>query len=651
MGMRALRPVLPVLGGVALGAVLISLRSLSFHEVRWLHVWAGLQLFCLPFAFLAALLLGLLDRGLSRSRLDRAALLLGLGLVLVQEVAYLTLPADLRYPVGGGLLLLFVLAVLLWVRRSEGAEVAPTLPSRLARGSALLLLSMPLGLLAPGIAPSLGAVPAEGTDTRPVPEAGAPNLVLLVLDTLRADHLGCYGYERPTSPHLDALAAGGQIYLHAQSAATHTSASHATVCTGLLPSEHGVTSPLVGLRAEAPTLAGALAEAGWNTAGVTSNFVVRRQSGFGRGFHYYDDTLVVPAGLATAVNWISSDSGVGAVLGRVPIFLRFGISKALGAVLREKVNMHAGMTQERAALALDQLEAAERPYFLFVNYMDVHAPYDPPPAEREAFLRNDAGRFRSGLNTNVFQNMLQDLERRVLAGESHAEEIAALVDLYDGEIAHLDSQLPRLWERVFERSRAHGRETLLVIVSDHGEMFAEHGRMTHAQELYEECLHVPLILAGSLVAPGRVEETVSTMDVPATLLAAAGLAPIGRSQDLRADPTRPAGHVLAEDGRALTAAHFDRIHAVALYAGRIKGVFGLDEEQQQFVHRSSFLLDQDPAERTPQGGEVLRAFLAWQEAWWERYLLGRSKYTGTGLSAQDRDALAALGYVESTEPH
>ena len=567
-------------------------------------------------------------------------------MVLLQEVAYLTLPAAVVYPAGVGLLLALLIGVVLWTRR-PGAREPAAWTRGLLRLSSLLLLSLPIGLLVPGLAPSLGAVPGAEGDSRPLPAADAPNLVLLVLDTLRADHLGCYGYARPTSPELDALASSGQIYRHAQSVATHTSAAHASLFTGLLPSEHGVTSPLVGLPVAEPTLAEKLSEAGWNTAGVTSNYVVRRQSGFGRGFQYYDDTLVVPSGLPTALTWIRSSTGVAEVLGRIPIFLRFGVSKAVGSFLRDKVNIHAAMTNERAALALDQLEASARPYFLFVNYMDVHAPYDPPAAERAAFLQHDAGRFRSGLDNNVFQNLLQSLEAKVLAGEDHAELIAALMDLYDGELAHLDSQLPLLWNRVFEQSRASGRETLLVVVADHGEMFAEHGRMMHAQELYEECLHVPLIFAGSLVEPGAVEETVSTMDLPATFLAAAGLPPIGRSQDLRASPARAAGHVIAEDGRALTVAHFDRMNMVAFYAGRLKGVFGVDEDKQQFVHRSSYDLALDPAELDAQGVEPLRAYLDWQEAWWERYLLGRSKFTGVGLSAQERDRLAALGYVES----
>lgn len=506
-------------------------------------------------------------------------------------------------------------------------------------------------MLIPGKPASLGAIPDPGAaDPRPLPAADAPNLVLLVLDTLRADHLGCYGYARPTSPNLDALAAGGRRFLHAQSVATHTSAAHASLFTGLLPSEHGVTSPLVGLPAAEPTLAGALTDAGWNTAGVSSNYVVRRQSGFGRGFQSFDDALVVPAGLSPAIAWVTSGTGVGRVMAQLPLNGRDGVGKAARSYLREKANVRAEETNQRAFAALDALEAAERPYFLFVNYMDVHAPYDPPAATRAEWLRHDAGRFRAGLETNVFQNALQEVERRALEGQDQTELLAALVDLYDGELAHMDAQLPQLWDRVFRGSRESGRPTLLVVLSDHGEMFAEHGRMTHAQELYEECLHVPLILAGSLAGGGEVEETVSTMDVPATLLAAAGLPPIGRSRDLLSDPSRPPGHVVAEDGRALTVAHFDALRAVAFYAGRVKGVFEVDEERREFGYRAAFDLASDPGERAPLGLDPLRGLLSWQAEWWRRYLEGRAKYTGGGLSATDRAALAALGYVEG-QPH
>lgn len=641
---KILRPLLPLLGGVALAAMLVALRGLGSAEMRWVQIVAGMQLLCLPFSVAAALLLGLLTRQAATPRVQVAAFGAGLALVLVQEAALWLLPEKWIMPAGTGLVAVAGLLILRWARGSGGA-VAPRAGRLAAATSLLALVLLPLGLLVPQPPARIGAV-AAADDGRPLPAPDAPNLVLIVLDTLRADHLGCMGYERPTTPNLDALAARGILYRSAHSTATHTAPAHSSMFTGLLPSEHGVMSALVSLPLEPATVAEKLREAGWNTAGVSSNFVVRRSSGFHRGFDYFDDTLTLPHGLGAATIWVTAGTGVGRVLGRVPFFRNYGFSKLFTASFLNKDNVHAGQTNERAGVALDLLEARERPYFLFLNYMDVHAPYSAPGSARERFLEHDPGPFTADMPSRHFHLRVREIEEGVLRGERFDQEIGALVDLYDGELANMDAQLPAIWDRVLERSAAAGRETLLVIVADHGEMFAEHGHMTHGRDLWEECLHVPLILAGSKVQPAVVEEPVSTLELAGTFLAAAGLPAIGRSGDLLAGPQRAAAAVLAEDGQTYTVAHHDPLNGVAFYLGRLKSTYAVDEARQALLHQQSFDLAADPAERAPLAADALSAFLGWQSGWWKEYLAGRARRTASALNAADRQSLAELGYAE-----
>ena len=641
---KILRPFLPLLGGVAVAAMLVALRGLGSAEMRWVQIVAGIQLLCLPFSAAAALLLGVLTRRVEGARVQVGAFALGLAMILVQEASLWTLPETWIVPVGTGLVAVAGLLVLGWAR-AQGGTVAPRAGRRALASSLLALTLLPAGLLLSHPPARIGAVAVVG-DGRPLPAPDAPNLVLIVLDTLRADHLSCMGYERPTTPQLDALAARGMLFRNAHSTATHTAPSHSSMFTGLLPSEHGVMSALVPLPLEPDTLAEKLRESGWNTAGVSSNFVVRRSSGFHRGFDYFDDTLTLPRGLGAATIWVTAGTGMGRVLGRLPFFRHYGFSKLFTATFLNKDNVHAGQTNARALAALDLLEARERPYFLFLNYMDAHAPYSAPGAARERFLEHDPGVFTAGMQPRFFHGRVREIEEGVLRGEKFDEEIGALVDLYDGEIANMDAQLPVIWDRVLRQSAATGRDTLLIVVADHGEMFAEHGHMTHGRDLWEECLHVPFIVAGSKIQPAVVDEPVSTLDLAGTFLAAAGLPPIGRSQDLLAGFQRPAGHVLAEDGQTYTVAHHDPLNGVAFYFGRLKATFAVDEARKTLEHQQSFDLAADPAERTSLGEDALRGFLDWQAEWWRAYLAGRARRTTTALTAADRQSLAELGYAE-----
>jgi arylsulfatase A-like enzyme len=323
----------------------------------------------------------------------------------------------------------------------------------------------------------------------------APNLLLLVLDTVRAQSLGLYGHDRPTTPNLDRLGASSVVFERAVAAAPWTLPSHASLFTGRMPHELGLHHgrPLgTGI----PTLAEALVARGYRTAGfVGNNIYCGRGYGLARGFQHYEDYPVSPQELLLAsslartvaneraVRWLSRYYGI---IGR----------KTVDDVNREFLRW------------LDRTPG--RPYFAFLNYSDAHEPYQPP----ERFLTRFAdGRPRDEqLWHSVRQAGRFDLYQAPPA--DHAANLAA----YEAAIAWLDERVAGLLDELDRRGGLD--ETLVVITSDHGEEFGEHGRFGHGSSLYRLALHVPLMLR----YPGRLSNhreayPVSLRDLGATMLA------------------------------------------------------------------------------------------------------------------------------------
>jgi len=310
-----------------------------------------------------------------------------------------------------------------------------------------------------------------------------PDIVLIVVDTLRADHLGLYGYPRSTSPHLDALAARGTVFDAAMAAAPWTLPSVMSIATSRVPSRHGVVNDGLRLAEGVPTLAGALHEGGYATGGFVSHIYVTAPFGFDRGFDRYED---------------------------------FGLSQP-------GYRLEAGLepTADRVTTtALEWVEARDAgPMFLFVHYFDPHWPYDPPEPYRSLFPPDYTGPLDAGYDSiSRFQDPLvpiPDDYRRFL------------IDRYDGEIDFVDAQIGRLIDGL---AAARGRRPIAVVVTgDHGEEFKDHGSMGHGRQMYEEVVHVPLVIARITLAgaagAARVGLPVSGIDIAPTLLDLAGLAP------------------------------------------------------------------------------------------------------------------------------
>lgn len=652
--MFLLRTLLPQLGGALIASVLLGTMTYLQMEdaVSWVQLIGVMQVLTFPVCLVTALLTGFLLRKAEVEQARSLGFNFGVWLVLAPQVAYWLLPSTAVFWGGYALVFAGLLATaFLGTRKSRGGQHSSFL--RLPGIAAIPWMATTFVLAGPQ--PDMGGFPSmEYQDALGITPADptAPNLALIVLDTLRADHLGCYGYERPTSPNLDRWAAEGGLYLHANSVATHTGPSHASMFTGMLPSEHGLMSAVSGMPTRMPTLAGELAEAGYTTAGLTSNFVLRSRNGFDRGFHVYDDSLVIANSLGRVARYLADSSGVGLVYGASGPGGNRDLNHAFGRHTRPHGVDGDGTTVNAVGL-VEEMSTFERPFFLFANYMDVHTPYQAPGEYFDKFLEHDPGRFKRRSNNLVFQKRFDALQKEMENGEDRSEELGALIDRYDSEIAFLDAQLPPLMEKLQQVSDAQGRDLLVLIVSDHGEGFMEHGLLAHGKELWQECLHVPLIAWGSLAPKGRFAEDVSLIDLASTFTTAAGLEPMARSVDLRSGLERELGHLVAEEGPARSLSHFAEMHRLAVYDGGKKLLYTVDNENDELDPDGLYDLRADPMEQDPLDAAAQETFVTrlspWAADWWNTYQVGRRMESGSELSESDRATLAELGYTADGE--
>jgi arylsulfatase len=320
--------------------------------------------------------------------------------------------------------------------------------------------------------------------TRPTAPSAARNILLLTVDTLRADHLGCYGYARDTSPHLDALAETGQLYRNAFSHSPVTSSSFTAIMSGYRPRETGTYSNDPALL-RVNTLAEYLRNSGYRTAAIVSNFALRAGKNLDQGFEYYDDRM---------------DD-------RESVRHR-----------RERV----GVKTTEAALEWLRGAPRDRPIFLWVHYQDPHGPYTPP-AEYQSLFLDESAHERPLRITDTVSGKGGIPSYQAL--ENH-REWGYYVAQYDAEIRYFDDSLHGLVRELQELDLWH--ESLVVFSSDHGEGMGEHDYyFAHGEFLYPGQLHVPLILwAPQGVTPGRrVDELAQSADIVPTALAFAGVAP------------------------------------------------------------------------------------------------------------------------------
>jgi arylsulfatase A-like enzyme len=316
------------------------------------------------------------------------------------------------------------------------------------------------------------------------------NVVLISIDTLRADHLSCYGYDRPTSPAIDQLAREGTLFRNAQSASSWTTPSHMTMMTGLRPSVHGVDRPGRRLAPEAITLAEVLHGAGYETAAFVGGPTLSRAFGFDRGFERYQNFVGLPAFAKP----------------------RLGGPSLPPETLKRAHDSKPAAAVGNAATAWLTYDA-HAPFFLFVHLWDPHYDYEPPTPYDRLFDPDYDGSFD-----------FHDLEANPAIGpEMAARERRHLVALYDGEIAWTDSIVGRILQTLDQLGLRE--RTLVVLTSDHGEEFLEHGGKGHLRTLYQEIVHVPLIFRAPGLVPAnqRADAVFGPAHLMPTILGLVGL--------------------------------------------------------------------------------------------------------------------------------
>ena len=453
--------------------------------------------------------------------------------------------------------------------------------------------------------PKSGRDESEPTPPDSAPEAAAatsgklPHILIFLVDTLRADHLGCYGYGRPTSPNIDRFADDAVLFEHPVAQSSWTRPATASILTGLYPHNHGARTRNQKLGEDVPYLPEVLRSLGYRALGVTTNGNAGPRFGFRRGFSHFKhmQERVSRPGIHVPV-WRAVDE------------------------------------------TLEWLEriGPEDSFFVFLHVTDPHAPYLPPEPLRRQFAP-DAPAGPGILNT------------KNPADASHSTK--HLRDLYDAEIAFVDEHFGRMLEELDRRGFLD--DTLVVFVADHGEEFQDHGQHGHGATLYQEQIHVPLIvrLPGRLRRPGDrsvVEAQVQQIDIVPTILDSIGQTGLIETDGKSLFPLIRSGNdipsssvAMAElrlDGLAMDAVMLDgadRRHKLIDYLSTPTG-----------TARQLFDANGDPAELNDQRRE---------ESLWAGYLaaVGRLQRRGAealtagvepDMPAEQREALKALGYLD-----
>ena len=401
-------------------------------------------------------------------------------------------------------------------------------------------------------------------------------MLLISVDSLRADHLSCYGYESATapgvatSPNIDARLAGeGTLFEELISTTSWTVPAHMAMLSGQPDRVHGVLAPASRLPQGRRLLAESFQDAGWKTAGFFSGPNLHPYFGFGRGFDQYVDC---------------TSMGVDAE--------RFG--PATNAERKELRAMedasHHGNTGELVAGRFDEWLGGvdqNEPFFAFVHLWDVHYDYEPP-AEFDVFDPDYAGdRAGDGIPNLMAKNVTDADAAHILA-------------LYDGEIRYTDHTISTLLDTLEAAGRLD--DTLIVFTADHGEEFGEHGRYGHNKTLYDEVVHVPLVVRwpGHVAPNRRIAQQVSMVDLAPTLLELA---------DLPADPAHWghsfAGALLGPDEPAARPAPMELAIGRADPTKKRAPMEGLRTRDFKVVRERPgekpvvFDLSSDPAEKKP----------------------------------------------------
>lgn len=628
------------------GALLSGLASLAFARLRGgVAPHAPIAMLTLVLAYLAnivsafepanpdrvvALLcaLGLLAAGIwNLLFLDRWPALAPLSAPWMGVAVLLGIPLAARDPRPRNLVGALVVLMGAWL---VTAKVLGAVGAKAQwRDAFSVALAIPAVLVAAAAAgkadPSIETIPAREASL------AGPNVLLVVWDTVRADHLSVYGYHRRTTPFLEEFAREATVYERATATSNFTLPTHASIFTGIYPRNHGAIPFPPGKSGGLPlavrhrTMAEILAEHGYLTLAVVANGAyVTREVGMAQGFQLFDPRLPVLC-----------------LPDRGDHYLRRGIRRLLTPLvwtgrLDLRTRSAGQITREAIALA-EQAHGRRQPWFLFLNYMDAHTPYAPPPPYDTMF----PGRMRELTRDRYFEIV----ERVFGRGEPITPvELEHLISQYDGSLAYLDAELRRLVGRL--KQLGIYDNTLVVITSDHGEAFGKHFLLGHQRSLRQHQLWIPLLVRypGQRAAQ-RVENRVSQVDLLPTVLDALGIgAPEGLDghsllrSELSSRQSVFAEAYLDSENKALRPDYPDR--EVAVFSGDLKLISRSNGEIELYD------LAADPAENhnrydsaDPRAAELLAALELWLRSNPLRVELR------TQPDAKTLERLRALGYV------
>jgi arylsulfatase A-like enzyme len=436
-----------------------------------------------------------------------------------------------------------------------------------------------------------------------VVQATGPNVLLISIDSLRADHLSGYGYDRQTSPRIDELAQQGVRFSSAVTSSPWTLPSHMSLFTGLDALSHGVWQHNRRLASDVPTLTQALKASGYETGGVVAGPFLSASWGFGRGFDFYDDFSVGRLGGGADHRQITSP-------------------RVLDAAARWIGQWNDG--------------ARAKPFFLFVHFWDVHYDYRPPVPYDRAFETGYAGPITPvGYERN----------REIQKGMDPAA-LAFIESQYDGEILFTDDHVGRLLDALDALEVLD--QTLVVVTADHGEEFFEHGRKGHRRGLYDEVMLVPLIMRWPSRIPAKtvVEAPVRLIDVAPTILEYVGVdsAALG-------DPGPPL--YSARDLSPLIAdpnhEEMPRLAFMDLHGGQRQGIRTGDRKfiaepkgiaELYDIHGDSGELDNLADDQPDERANFRRLLRGWVESR-KSTLVGESSQT-----EEQMEILRSLGYIQ-----
>jgi arylsulfatase A-like enzyme len=390
-----------------------------------------------------------------------------------------------------------------------------------------------------------------------------PNILIIAIDTLRSDCLGCYGCSKGLTPHIDELAAKGVLFEQCYSAASWTPPSFASIFTGLMPFVHGILTSDGGyLIASLPTLPEQFQEKGYFCGAIISNPLLAGKFGFARGFELYDEYSV---------------------------YLDLGV-EGFGTDLPAKHDVINNMVSscvvtDNAKQLLHKAQESHKSFFLFIHYMDPHDNYIPPPPydQYDPFYDGDFDG-HSVANYAFHAPAKRDTEH--------------LRALYDGEIAYTDSQVGELLQAIYPLAN-----TLTILISDHGEAFGEHGTLQHGKSPYREEVAVPMIWHWPAVLPQghRVKAPVSTLDIAKTF---AELFSFEKMKHLQGQSLWPglSGGQISPDRKVFSQKALSQAglpdHHIALTQNHMRCHASWYNHSEHDIQYSLYDLSRDPEEKT-----------------------------------------------------